>query len=128
MADFTPEQLAQIAALIGAAQSSPAVAAPAAPVVASPFTASAAAAADGRPESVQAAIRAYAGDQKSQRRSIAVLMLPQYSCDVDTTATLADGTVVPSALHGFTTAHKTGEPCNGAYGIERGKACPGKVR
>lgn len=124
---LTPDDLALIAALIaGNAPATPATSAPAAPVIASPFTAQSVAA-DARPPEIAAIIDTNAGDRGRQRALIALTLLPQWTCSVDTTADYA-GETVPSALHGYTYPHKSGEPCNGVRGLPVGTACPGTVR
>lgn len=124
---LSAEDIARIAAALAATGQTPA-ASPAAPVIASPFTSAGVAASDSRPDVVTAAIAAYPGDQKSQRRTIAASMIERYTCTVDTTATYADGTVKPSALHGFTTPRKSGDPCPGQFGVAADASCPGTIR
>lgn len=104
----------------------PIVAAPVAPRVASPFSAVAGTAGPSSPAAE--ARRLYPASQAAQRAHVAVSMADGFTCSVDTTATLADGTTVPSALHGFTTAHKPGDPCPGIRGIGKGESCPGVIR
>ena len=123
----SPEALAAIAAILNGADATataPAQSAPAIGRAASPFAASAVA---GTASPATEAKRLYPRDQGMQRRYVATLMLPQWTCDVDTTTTVGDDTV-PTALHGFLTAHETGSACPGLSGLPRGTACPGKVR
>ena len=126
---MTPEELAQVVAAVQAAlapaATAPVASEPARPRVASPFTAATAA----RPSSIAAeALRKYPGDRASQRAHIAISLAPRFTCSVDTTATDEHGATVPSALHGFTVAKTTGDPCPGVAGIPKGDACPGVIR
>jgi hypothetical protein len=121
---------AALAAAILAAQSetvpaAPVTSTPAAPRVASPFTATKSGAAA---NVATEAMRLYPHDRASQRAAIAVTMEPGFTCSVDTEATLADGTVVPSALHGFTVRKDSGTPCAGIRGLAKDTACPGVIR
>jgi hypothetical protein len=126
-----PETLAAIGAAVQAAlapqpTAAPAVAsAPAAPRVASPFATTGTAAA---PSIVGEAMRLYPADRGAQRAHIAVSMADGLTCTVDTTATLADGSTVPSALHGFTVRKDAGTACPGVRGVGKGTACPGVIR
>lgn len=121
---LSPEDIAAIAAALRGTV--PATSAPVIGKAASPFeTAAATAAGPASPATVAKAL--YPGDQGAQRRYIATLMLPGWSCDIDTTAPV-DGADVPSALHGYVTHNTTGEPCKSVSGLPRGTACPGKVR
>lgn len=116
-----------VAAVIAAMGEAPAAAAvaPVAPRIASPFTA---AAAGGAQSVVAAAAALFPRDTGAQRAQIALSLAPRFTCSVDTTATLGDGSEVPTALHGFTTAKVSGEPCPGIRGIAKGEACPGTIR
>jgi hypothetical protein len=128
-----PETLAQVIAQAVAAAlattpattPAPVASAPAAPRVASPFTATA----TGTSSSVVAeAMRLYPGDRGAQRAHVAVSMADGLTCSIDTTATLADGTTVPSALHGFTVHKAPGTACPGVRGIAKDATCPGVIR
>jgi hypothetical protein len=126
----TPDIAAIVAAVIatlgGEVPAAPAVtSAPAAPRVASPFTATKGGAAV---NVATEAMRLYPHDRAAQRAAIAVTMAPGFTCSVDTTATLADGTEVPSALHGFTVRKDSGTPCAGIRGLAKDTACPGVIR
>lgn len=122
---LTPEQAAAIAAILNG--NAPEPVAQSAPVIgraASPFAASAAA---GTASPASEAKRLYPADQGMQRRYVATLMLPGWTCDVDTTTTVGEDTV-PTALHGFLTKRETGVACPGTSGIPNGQACPGHIR
>lgn len=123
---LTDEQVAALAAFGITPVPTVATASPAGPKVASPFTAAAGGTAVA--SVVSEARRAYPTDQAAQRAAVAVSMAPLHTCTVETTATLADGSVVPSALHGFLTAKVAGEPCPGIRGLAKGTACPGTIR
>ena len=123
---FTQEDIDALRVALGiTAPAAPVASAPAAPVVASPFAGTASGAAS---TVATTARKAFPGDLAAQRASIAVSLAPRFTCTVDTTATYPDGTTVPSALHGFTTAHTTGDPCPGVKGLGKGEPCPGTIR
>ena len=123
---LTQEQQDAIAAILsGTAPAAPVQSAPVAPVVASPFAA-AGKAASTSPAAV--AMRLFPQDRAAQRRHISTTLEPGYTCSVDTTATLADGTTVPSALHGFTVRKESGIACPGIFGLPKDTACPGTIR
>lgn len=124
---MTPDEIAQVVAALTGNAPTPAQVAPALPTIASPFTAAAAVAADDRPAIIAAIIAAHPADRKAQRALIALTLEPRWTCTIDTTADYA-GETVPSALHGYTYPHKSGEPCNGVRGLPVGTACPGTVR
>lgn len=114
------------------AETADAPAAPAAPAasrptfgrVASPF----ASAKSAKPETIaDTALRLYPGDRPSAKRHVALSMAPGWSCTVDATVEV-DGVETPTALHGFLTERKSGDPCPGVYGIARGESCPGTIR
>jgi len=129
-------EIAQVVAAVLAAQAqapastpaaAPAVSAPAVAVIASPFAATRATAA--RPATIATeAQRLYPQDRHAQRVHVAISRTPGFTCTVDTTATLATGETVESALHGFTTARESGVPCPGVAGLPKGESCPGKIR
>ena len=125
--------VAQTLASLGVGQT-PEPVAPAAPVQSAPVTARIASpfAKTGTvagPLSVGArAIAAHPNDRRQARVQVAISREPLWTCTVDTTATLSDGTEVPSALHGFLTEQTAGAPCPGVYGVSKGTACPGTIR
>ena len=128
---LSQEQVAAIRAIIGddmaafLTSPAPVASAPVAPRIASPFATGTAAS----PASPAAeARRLFPQDVAAQRAHIAVSMAPRYTCTVETTATLGDGTEVPSALHGFTTPKESGIACPGIRGIAKGETCPGTIR
>lgn len=104
-----------------------AVSAPARPVIASPFTAAKVAAAKVANVATRA-IANHPGDRRGARIEVAMSQEPLFTCTVDTVATLADGSTVPTALHGFLTPYAAGAPCTGTFGIAKGESCPGVIR
>lgn len=71
---------------------------------------------------------AHPQDRHAQRVMIALSREPGFTCNVDTVAIMSDGSEVPAALHGYTVAKTSGEPCPGVSGLAKGTACPGQVR
>ena len=127
MTALTPEQTEAIAAILNG--NVPASAEPTVVGIASPFASTKAAKAEAAyPPAIAAILKRFAGDKAAQKREIARTLEAGWTCSIDATATLSDGTTVPSALHGFTTPRESGIACPGLSNLAKGEACPGTIR